>query len=100
MAQFNAQNTPFSLSNTNAYQEWREWKLKCAASSINDLIVEINDPHQITNVAGETKHYRTLNKLRDQLLKELQETNDPRVLDNGDAFDNYPYYGKLDNPLK
>jgi hypothetical protein len=28
-------------------------------------------------------------------MAQLRATKDPRVLGNGDAFDNYPYYGGL-----
>lgn len=49
MSQFNARNTPFSLSNATAYGEWREWKLKRAAEGVEALIVKVNDPRQLSD---------------------------------------------------
>lgn len=49
MSHFNARNTPFSLGNTTAYGEWREWKLKQAAEGIEALIVRVNDPRQLSD---------------------------------------------------
>jgi hypothetical protein len=49
MPRFNTGNTPFSLGNSGAYQAWREWKLKHAAEGIEKLIVEVNDPRQLSD---------------------------------------------------
>jgi alpha-ketoglutarate-dependent taurine dioxygenase len=49
MPHFNARNTPFDLDNATAYREWREWKLSRAAGGIEDLIVEVNDPRQLSD---------------------------------------------------
>lgn len=49
MSHYNGSNTPFSLDNDSTYREWREWKLGIAARGINELIVEINDPRQISD---------------------------------------------------
>ncbi len=40
--------TPFDLNNEAIYQRWREQKLKLAPTSVADLIVEINDPCQLS----------------------------------------------------
>lgn len=41
-------NSPFYLYNESAYQRWRENKLATAPTDLNALIVEINDPRQLT----------------------------------------------------
>ena len=47
------------------------------------------DPHQLNNLAGDPVYAPVLKKLRDQLMMELKNNNDPRLLD--DAFDRPPY---------
>ncbi len=42
------QNSPFNLDNETAYQAWRERKLENYPNNISDLIVEVNDPRQLT----------------------------------------------------
>lgn len=42
------QDSPFDLGAENAYQEWRDQKLAHAPTDIAALIVEINDPRQLT----------------------------------------------------
>ncbi|MEN8170013.1 MAG: TauD/TfdA family dioxygenase [Pseudomonadota bacterium] len=54
MSHFNARNTPFSLDNNTAYREWREWKLKQSAEGIEELIVEVNDPRQLSDAEHAT----------------------------------------------
>lgn len=49
MSHFNARNTPFSLGNSRAYRQWREWKLSRAAEHTEDLIVKVNDPRQFSD---------------------------------------------------
>ncbi len=41
-------NSPFNLDNETAYQVWRERKLENYPNNISDLIVEVNDPRQLT----------------------------------------------------
>ena len=38
----------YDLTNQAAYQQWREQKLAQAPTSVNDLIVEVNDPSNLT----------------------------------------------------
>ena len=51
------------------------------------------DPNQLNNVASLPEYAKAKNKLAADLMAELKVTKDPRVLDKGDIFDNYPYYG-------
>jgi len=65
---------------------------KRPAEELYDLA---KDPDQLNNVAGERKYARIKKRLADLLMARLEATKDPRVLGQGDAFDNYPYYGGL-----
>jgi len=51
------------------------------------------DPGQLNNVADNADYAAIKEKLAADLMGELTATHDPRVLGEGDVFDNYPYYG-------
>lgn len=40
--------SPFNLEDNNTYWKWRDRKLQNCARNINDLVVEIDDPRQLT----------------------------------------------------
>ena len=40
--------SPFYLENEEQYRRWRDTKLECAARSLDDLIVEIENPHDLS----------------------------------------------------
>lgn len=42
-------NSPFNLDNETAYQAWRARKLENYPQNLSDLIVEVNDPRQLTS---------------------------------------------------
>ena len=42
------ESSPFDLNDNTAYQQWREKKLRDAPASVEELIVEIDDPRTIT----------------------------------------------------
>jgi alpha-ketoglutarate-dependent taurine dioxygenase len=50
--------TPFDLDNEADYTAWREQKLLAYPTSIEDLIVEIKDPRQLTSAEFEAIHTR------------------------------------------
>ncbi len=71
----------------------------CAAQRPADELYDLRkDPHQLKNVADEPAYAEVLKKLKDQLMKELKETKDPRVVGEGDAFDKYPFVGQMAHP--
>jgi len=41
-------SSPFELKNEVVYQRWREQKLERAPTSVSDLIIEVNDPLQLS----------------------------------------------------
>lgn len=56
-----------------------------------ELYVNAEDPFQINNVAGQEQYATIQKELNDRLMTVLRETGDPRVLGDGDTFDNLPY---------
>jgi len=41
-------DSPFSLNNVTAYEKWRDAKLRYKTSNIDDLLVDIKDPYQLS----------------------------------------------------
>jgi uncharacterized sulfatase len=50
-----------------------------------------NDPHEMTNLAGNPRYVAAQERLSQRLQAVLQETGDPRVVGNGSTFDKPPY---------
>ena len=50
-----------------------------------------NDPEQTRNLAGDPAYAQPQAKLREQLLRELRETGDPRVTGDGLTFERPPF---------
>lgn len=53
------------------------------------------DPHQMKNVAGDPEYATVLAELRERLMTELEQSNDPRLVDNGKFFETPPMAGLL-----
>ncbi|MCK5564974.1 MAG: sulfatase-like hydrolase/transferase [Planctomycetes bacterium] len=49
------------------------------------------DPDQLTNLAARKDYAKIKTKLAARLSDELKNTADPRVIDGGEMFDQYPY---------
>ncbi len=43
-----SKDSPFCLSNSAAYQQWRKQRLSYAAPVMNDLLVQLKNPHQLS----------------------------------------------------
>lgn len=54
-----------------------------------------NDPDQMHNVAHDARYKEVRRELQDKLLAELQETGDPRLVDDGKFFETPPLAGPL-----
>jgi arylsulfatase A-like enzyme len=52
------------------------------------------DPQCLKNLALDIRYSSIKEKLKNQLIKDLTQQGDPRVLGNGYVFDQYPYSGK------
>lgn len=53
------------------------------------------DPHQMKNVAMDPAYVEIAGKLRTQLMKELADTKDPRLVDEGKFFETAPMAGPV-----
>jgi len=51
-----------------------------------------SDPGQMVNLASEPGYQDIRDELHRQLIRMLEETNDPRVSGHGDIFDQMPYF--------
>ena len=48
------------------------------------------DPHQVNNVASHSEYKEVLNRLHKQLIQELKDSEDPRMIDGGRFFETLP----------
>lgn len=55
-----------------------------------ELYYLINDPYCINNLADDPDMEKMLSTLKEEMYDQLKAEGDPRVLGNGDVFDNYP----------
>ena len=51
------------------------------------------DPHQINNVAGQPAYAAAQKQLRARLDQWQKDTADPRLANDDDHWDRYPYFG-------
>lgn len=72
----------------------RRWQLSFGLRSVEELYHIGRDPHCLTNLASNPAYHATVRKLREQLFASLRAQNDPRVLGQGEAFDQYPFAGE------
>ncbi|MDA0349138.1 MAG: sulfatase [Verrucomicrobia bacterium] len=71
------------------------WQLSCGLRPADELYDIRLDPFQMHNVADRTEYAGTLKRLKTQLFKELEASEDPRLVGGADAFDTYEYLGRL-----
>ncbi len=67
------------------------WQLGFGKRPAEELYAVNRDPQQMTNLAQDPAYAETRQQLRQQLLHELRVNQDPRVIGDGDAFDQVPY---------
>ncbi|MEZ5043222.1 MAG: sulfatase [Saprospiraceae bacterium] len=67
------------------------WDLSFGKRPEEELYHIATDPDCMTNLAGNPAHQVVQQALKEQLLSELKAQQDPRVLGNGDVFDQYLY---------
>ena len=73
------------------------FELAFAKRPAEELYDMKTDPHQLQNVAHEPRYAETPANLAQQLMGQLQATDDPRVTGGGESFDTYVYYGEMKN---
>lgn len=56
-----------------------------------------NDPQQMKNVAADAAYSKTRAELEERLLKELKETGDPRMVDDGKFYETPPMSGPVND---
>jgi arylsulfatase A-like enzyme len=71
----------------------RAFQLATAKRPAEELYDLSHDPHQLVNVAAESRYADAKARLRSRLDKHLRDTADPRVLADDDRFDRYEYFG-------
>jgi N-sulfoglucosamine sulfohydrolase len=59
-----------------------------------------SDPDQLRNVADDQAHAKEKARLRALLDDWMRNTGDPRVMNDDDRWDRYPYYGGRAKPVK
>jgi len=71
----------------------RFWQLAFGKRPVEELYDLAIDPDCVNNLAANPAHQSRRTKLHDTLMAELKKQNDPRVLGQGEVFDNYPGKG-------
>jgi N-sulfoglucosamine sulfohydrolase len=73
--------------------ENRFWQLAFGKRLAEELYDLATDPDCVNNLATNPAQQSNLATLRAKLMAELKKQNDPRVLGQGEVFDNYPGKG-------
>lgn len=79
------------LNTRNTDKNWI-WELNFGFRPEEELYEIKSDPLCMTNLAEQQKYLSIKNELKKQLMDELKEQQDPRILGNGDIFDQYGIY--------
>jgi len=75
----------------------RFFELATAKRPAEELYDLKKDPDQLRNVAGQREYESDRKQLKSTLEKWMRDTHDPRISQDDDRWDKYPYYG---NPGK
>ena len=67
------------------------WELCFGLRGSDELYDQSHDPNCLTNLLGVPAMRVRIEEMRRQLLTELREQADPRVLGHGEIFDEYPF---------
>lgn len=73
------------------------WQLNFGKRTEEELYKIDEDPFCMNNLAQNENFLTIKNRLTDEMVKRLTEQGDPRILGNGDIFDNYSYSGEVQN---
>ncbi|MFV0592272.1 MAG: sulfatase [Draconibacterium sp.] len=73
------------------------WQLNFGKRVEEELYDISKDPYCMNNLAGDEKFADTKSRLESEMQEKLTQQNDPRILGNGDIFDNYEYAGAVRN---
>lgn len=82
-------------------EEYKYFEMSFGMRPEEELYNIQDDPDCINNLATLEEYAEIKAQLRQQMEAKLREQGDPRILGNGDVFDNYPYGGnQLDYNIK
>ncbi len=85
----NGPTKTFLLENKEQYGQYFDWNF--GKRPAEELYQIADDPYQLTNLAQDENYSSVKEKLSTQLINVLVETKDPRLVDSGIDFDDYPY---------
>lgn len=83
--------TKTHLIKLNNTKESKYYDLSFAKRPADELYDIAKDPYQVNNLAQNPNYLETVRNLSKELITILKQNKDPRVMDNGADFDNYPY---------
>ncbi|OFY62770.1 MAG: heparan N-sulfatase, partial [Bacteroidetes bacterium RBG_13_42_15] len=72
-------------------QSYDFWKLSFGKRAEEELYNISADPGCLINLASDPGLNPLKHRMREQMVRELGQQGDPRILGNGDVFDKYPY---------
>ena len=73
------------------------WQLNFGKRVSEELYNIESDPFCMNNLAPDNQFSELKTNLEKKLITKLTEQGDPRILGNGDIFDNYKYNGAVQN---
>ncbi len=76
--------------------QWKPFFERAYAKRPREELYDLRtDPHQMTNVAGDSRYASVRQELERRLLDELTKTGDPRMIDDGRFFETPPMSGPV-----
>ena len=73
------------------------WQLNFGKRVSDELYNIKEDPFCMNNLAANEDYYELRNTMNKEMIEKLEKQGDPRILGNGDVFDNYEYSGVVRN---
>ncbi len=87
----NGPTKSFLIENKDHPEYKRYYDLSFAKRPTEELYKIDEDPFQLNNLNENPKFSKIKEKLHNQLMQQLKETKDPRIVGGGELFDTYPY---------
>ena len=79
------------LDQRRSGEEMRYWSLNFGRRPAEELYSLEADPDNVNNLAADPKHRSRMDTMQTSLFASLREQGDPRMLGNGNVFDEYEY---------
>ncbi len=93
-----ASPTKSYILNTRRHNsDWRYWQWNFGKRVAEELYDVQQDPFCINNLAGVAVHSELKEKLKLKLIEKLTEQQDPRILGNGEIFEQFEFAGQARN---